>query len=73
VLEDHLIRPAVVQHERKPIEVLDAPFDFAAVHHPDRHVEPLAADEVEKDVLNVRLAGFGVRGRHRATVRRGTA
>src|SRR5258706_4833482 len=66
VLEDHVVRARVFEHEREPLEVLDAPFELAPVHHADGHGELLTADVIEKYVLDVGLAGFGIRcGRHR--------
>src|SRR5439155_13568283 len=61
-LENHVIGPAVIEDERKPIEILDATLQLAAVHHPDRDDELLAAHVVEKHVLNVRLCGLRFRG-----------
>src|SRR5262245_38293145 len=63
VLEDHLILARLIEHEREAIEVLDAAFDLAAVHHPDQDGELLAADVVQEDVLNVG-SGLGIRGGH---------
>src|SRR5262249_17982639 len=57
VLEDHLVRAVRIQHEREAIEILDAPLDLLAIHHPDGHGELLATHEIEKDVLDVRLRG----------------
>src|SRR5215510_11283084 len=62
VLEDHVIAAALIEHEREAIEVLDASFELTAVHHSNRDRELLAADVVEKDVLNIRLAVFQFRG-----------
>src|SRR5262245_24107586 len=58
VLEDEMIGPRLLQHEREAIEILDAPLDFGAVHHPDRDDEFFAPQVVEKDILDVGLRRF---------------
>src|SRR5258706_3193621 len=65
VLEDHVVGARVIEHHGRPIEVLDAAFELRSVHHPHGDRELLAADVIEKHVLDVRLgdAGFGG-GRH---------
>src|SRR5206468_7300985 len=74
VLEDHVVGAAVIEHQREAIEVLDASLELDPVHHPDRDDELLAPDVVQKDILDVRLAGFGFGcGGHQRSISLGTA
>src|SRR5438552_2356138 len=66
MLEDHVVRARVVEDDREAIEVLDAALELAAVHHAYGDGELLATDVVQEHVLDVGLAGLGVRGgRHK--------
>jgi hypothetical protein len=56
VLEEHLVCPRVLDDEGEAIEVADAALELLAVHHPDRHHQPLAAHEVQERILDVRRA-----------------
>src|SRR5262245_26839053 len=55
VLEDHVVRAALIEHEREPIEILDASVELGPVQHADRDVELLPTHVIEEDILNVRL------------------
>ena len=68
VLENQMIHAAMLDDERKAIEVLDTRFELAAVEQVDGDGQFLAARVIEKDVLNIRRTGL--RFRHEQQVPR---
>ncbi len=54
MLEDHSIAVVLLENQCESIEVFDAAFEVRAIHHTDRHDEPLTPSTVEETVLNVR-------------------
>ena len=53
-----LIAVVLLENQCESIEVLDAALDVRAIHHADRHHEPLTPSTVEEAVLNVRRRTF---------------
>jgi len=59
VFEDQLFQVSRFQHEREFVEAADFTREFDATHQIDRHVDAIAAQIIQKPVLNV-LRGLSI-------------
>src|SRR4030095_11686960 len=63
VLEDQVIHARVLDDQSKPIEILDARFEFTPVEQVHGHGELLPSRVIQEHVLNIRRAGLRFRYR----------
>ena len=54
VLEDHFVSTVIFHDDGKPIETLDPPAQFRAVHQVDGHTGPFPSSVVQKAILYIR-------------------
>ena len=53
MLEHHVIRALVINHQGEPIEVLDATLEDLSIHEANLDDESLSTRRIEKHVLDV--------------------